>query len=62
MAGTVLSTALMALLVVPGYWLGSWRWLRRTRSDGEVAFVMSAFFFVWYAVLRLAGGSKTLVP
>jgi hypothetical protein len=61
-AGTVLSTAMLVPLAIPGYMLGSWRWLRRTRSLREVSLVLLAFFFAWYAVLRLDGGSQVLVP
>jgi hypothetical protein len=62
MAGTVLCTALMIPLVYPAYMLGSWRWLRRTRSTWELGFILFAFFFAWYFVLRLSGGSQILVP
>lgn len=62
MIGGIVSGVLIAPLVIPGYMLGSWRWLRRTRANWETAFVMAAFFFAWYVVLRVLGGPQALVP
>jgi hypothetical protein len=42
--------------------LGSFRWLNRTRSIWEVIFVLFLFVMAWYAVLKLLGGSQSLVP
>ena len=62
MVGGIISAVLIVPLAIPGYMLGSWRWLRRTRSYWEVASILSAFFFAWYVVLRVADGPQVLVP
>jgi hypothetical protein len=61
-AGTVLSAALFVPLAYPGYMLGSWRWLKRNRNTWEMGMILLPFFFAWYFVLRLDGGSQVLVP
>jgi uncharacterized membrane protein len=62
MAGTVLAIALLVPLAIPGYMFGSWRWLRRRTNTWEIGSILLVFFFAWYAVLRLSGGSQVLVP
>ena len=62
MAGTVLCVALLVPLAIPGYMFGSWRWLHRESNTWEIGAILFAFFVVWYAVLRMSGGSQVLVP
>jgi len=62
MVGGVIAGALLVPLAIPGYMLGSRRWLRRAHSWWEAVFVMAAFFFAWYGVLHLIGGPEALVP
>ena len=60
--GSLVVGILIVPIVIPGYKIGSWRWLRRTRSYYEIMVVLAVFLFAWYGVLRLAGGSEVLVP
>ena len=62
MAGTIVAALLIAPLVVPGYMLGSWRWLRRTRNYWEISLLLAIFFLPWYVILRTLDGSQALVP
>ncbi|MDQ1481438.1 MAG: hypothetical protein QOI44_2299 [Actinomycetota bacterium] len=61
-AGTVLATALLIPLAIPGYMIGSLRWLRRRSNTWEIGSILFVSFFAWYVVLRLVGGSQVLVP
>jgi hypothetical protein len=61
-AGTVLATILLVPLAMTGYMIGTGRWVRSARTTWQVGSVLSVFFFAWYAVLRVAGGSQVLVP
>jgi hypothetical protein len=61
-AGTVLATALLIPLAIPGYMIGSFRWLRRRTNTWEIGSILFVFFFGWYGVFRLVRGSQVLVP
>ncbi len=60
--GTLVAAVLLVPLVMPGYLLGSWRLLRRTRGLWEVAAVMFVPFMGWYVLLTALGGSRVLAP
>src|SRR5204862_1361963 len=62
MIGGFISGMLIVPLAIPGYMLGSWRWLRRTRNLWELTAILATFFFAWYVVLRVDGGPEALVP
>ena len=60
--GTAVAAIFIAPLVLPGYLLGSWRWMRRDRGLWEVSAVMAFFLIAWYGLLWIVGGSQSLVP
>ncbi|HEY3833297.1 MAG TPA: hypothetical protein VGO03_13455 [Acidimicrobiia bacterium] len=60
--GTAIAAIVMVLLLIPGYLLGSWRWIRRDRGLWEVWGGMAFFLISWYGLLHLVGGPQSLVP
>ena len=58
----MLATVLLVPLAIPGYMIATWRWFRSARTTWQVGSVLALFFFAWYLVLRLVGGSQVLVP
>ncbi len=49
-------------LAIPGYMIGTWRWFRNAMDTWQIGSILALFFFAWYIVLRVDGGSQVLVP